>query len=170
LVLTSCDAFEVFPPEGFQYLKWIGKVPFALFLMANTMRLRFLRQTDLAFGRVMKQPPPVQVSDSYASPSYRSSAVRRDTARMLAGISNEHTLRAAASFAQCSMPVLIAWAAEDLLFPRALAERLTAAFPNSTLVLIPESRTFIAEDQPAALAAAILRFVRADGARVKGNP
>lgn len=159
LVLASCDGFEIFPPDGFGFLTWIGKVPGALFLMANTMRSHALRRLPMAYGRTMNQAPPRDISDSYVRPGVDSAAIRRDGKKVLAGTSTEHTLRAAKSFGDFTKPVLIAWAANDLLFPRSLAQRLADAFPNSTLEIIDDSRTFIGEDQPLTLARTIHRFI-----------
>lgn len=81
------------------------------------------------------------------------------TPRRLRSLSNEHTLQAAEAFAQFTAPVLIAWGAQDRLFPRSLAQRLAAAFPDSRLEIIEGALTFVAEDEPARLAELIGDFV-----------
>lgn len=163
MVLASCDAFEVFPPKPFGYLPWLGKLPGAVFLSTNAMRVRALRRLPLAYGMAMREHPDRAVSDSYVRSGYESAAIRRDTKKMLRGLSNEHTLTAAESFPDFARPVLIAWAAEDRLFPRSIAERLLAAFPDSRLEIIDEARTFIAEDEPIRLAELIADFAPSPG-------
>jgi pimeloyl-ACP methyl ester carboxylesterase len=86
LVLASCDAFEVFPPKPFGYLPWLGKLPGAVFLTTNAMRVRALRRLPLAYGLAMREHPDRPVSDSYVRSGYESAAIRRDTKKMLRGL------------------------------------------------------------------------------------
>lgn len=165
LVLTSCDGFEIFPPKPFGFLPWLGRIPGAVFLTTNAMRLRVLRRSPLAYGMTMRRHPDRGVSDSYVRSGFQSAAIRRDTKKMLRAVSKEHTLTAAESFPQFKQPVLIAWGGEDRLFPRSLGQRLADAFPESRLEIVEGARTFIAEDEPAHLAELI-----ADFAIAKGSP
>jgi pimeloyl-ACP methyl ester carboxylesterase len=158
LVLTSCDAFEVYPPSPFGFLRLIPMVPGAMVLLAQTQRIRALRRLPLAYGRLMHHQPPTSISDSYARPGLRR-PIRRDTKKVLRGMSRAHTLDASARFTRFVNPTLIAWAEDDLLFPASLADRLAAAFPNARQIAISGARTLIAEDQPDQLATAITAFI-----------
>ncbi|MDQ3741737.1 MAG: alpha/beta hydrolase [Actinomycetota bacterium] len=158
LVLASCDAYEVFPPQPFGFLRWIGRVPPLMALLAHSVRLRPLRRLPLAFGLVTSGPLPREISDSYVTPGYRAS-IRRDTRKVLNGVSNEHTLEAARHFGEVTQPVLVAWGEDDKLFPAKLADRLAADFPDARRETVTGSRTFIGEDQPQQLAQLIDRFV-----------
>ena len=159
LVLASCDAFEVYPPQPFGFLRWIGRVPAATAIAAHSVRLRPLRRSPLAFGLVTSRPPPREISDSYVTPGYRRE-IRHDTRKLLNGVTNRDTLEAARHFGEFTKPVLIAWADGDKLFPEELADRLIAAFPNARRETIAGSRTFIGEDQPEELARLIDEFLR----------
>jgi pimeloyl-ACP methyl ester carboxylesterase len=130
-----------------------------MFLLAQTQRVRALRRLPLAYGRLMHQQPPAAVSDSYTRPGLRRQ-IRRDTKKVLRGMSRTHTLGAAASFTDFLGPTLIAWAEDDLLFPASLADRLAAAFPAARRITISGARTLVAEDQPIQLATAIAAFMR----------
>ena len=55
---------------------------------------------------------------------------------------------------------LLAWAPEDRAFKVEFARRLAAAFPEARLELVPDSYTFVAEDQPERLGQLIAEFVR----------
>src|SRR3712207_3440946 len=103
LVLASCDAYEVFPPQPFGFLRWIGRVPAATAIAAHSVRLRPLRRSPLAFGLVTSGPLPRDISDSYVTPGYRAS-IRRDTRKLLNGVSNEDTLEAARHFGEFTKP------------------------------------------------------------------
>jgi pimeloyl-ACP methyl ester carboxylesterase len=37
LVLTNCDALEVFPPKGFEYMGWLPRIPGAMYLVGQAM-------------------------------------------------------------------------------------------------------------------------------------
>ena len=157
LVLTSCDAFETFPPKPFGFLRAIPSIPGAAFSLAQSMRASPIRRLPIAYGWVMKSLPEKAIMDSYTTPLL-DPAIRRDANRLLKGISNQHTIEAARRFADFRGPVLLAWGAEDKLFPLSLAERLRDVLPQARLETVPGARTFVAEDQPEALARLIDSF------------
>jgi pimeloyl-ACP methyl ester carboxylesterase len=47
------------------------------------------------------------------------------------------------------------WGQRDRAFTRALGRRLAALFPNGALIEVPEARTFVSLDAPAAVIDAI---------------
>jgi pimeloyl-ACP methyl ester carboxylesterase len=147
VVLASCDAFEVYPPAPFGFLKILPRVPGLAMIVAQTQRVRALRRMPLAYGRVLHHMPEPAVSDSYTRPALRRE-IRRDTNKVLRGISNTHTLAAARRFADFDKPVLLAWAADDLLFPVTLADRLAGVLPHARRATISGSRTLVGEDNP----------------------
>jgi pimeloyl-ACP methyl ester carboxylesterase len=95
---------------------------------------------------------------SYTRPAQESAAVRRDVAKILRGISARHTQAAAEKLPDFGKPAIVIWAAEDKLFPTALGHRLADCL-SAEYVEIPDSYTFIAEDQPQALADVLRRFL-----------
>lgn len=159
VVLTSCDAFEVYPPRPFAFLRLVPSVPGLAFLLAQSMRFSFIRKLPIAYGWVMTKLPSGDVMDAYTRPLLHR-AIRRDAKKMLRGISNEHTIRAARLLDDFKRPVLLAWGGDDKLFPLSLAERLEKVVPQAHLQVIPGARTFVAEDQPGPLATAIAAFMK----------
>lgn len=87
-------------------------------------------------------------------------AIRHDLGKVLRAISPRELLAVSRRLRCFTKPVLLAWAPEDRLFPRALAERLAACFPDIRLREIADSYAFIPEDQPLLLAAEIAAFLR----------
>jgi pimeloyl-ACP methyl ester carboxylesterase len=77
--------------------------------------------------------------------------VRRDFARMLRSADARDTLNAAELLRRFDKPALVAWAAEDRFFPREHGRRLAELLPKGRFELVERSRTFIPEDNPAAL-------------------
>lgn len=159
LALTSCDAFDIYPPHPFKAFRLVaGYVPGAPYVLTQLTRLRPLQRTPAAFGWVAKRPIEPAIVESYTSPARESAAVRRDVVKILRGINARYTEAAAERLPDFGKPAIVIWAAEDKLFPtaygRRLANRLSAEY-----VEIPDSYTFIAEDQPGALEDALRRFL-----------
>ncbi|MBY0564719.1 MAG: alpha/beta hydrolase [Hyphomonadaceae bacterium] len=160
LVLTSCDAYNIWLPLLFKYLEFSARVPGMLWLLGQTMRLHFMRPLPIAFGWLAKRLPR-HMSDDMAGPLPRSSGVRRDVGKFLRGISPRLTQKAALSFGSFTAPVLIAWSREDRFFPQAHAVRLKNDFPNARLLFIDDAYTFSGIDNPGQLALAIQDFLTA---------
>ncbi len=85
--------------------------------------------------------------------------MRRDARKVLSAVSSRYTLDAAERLPSFGKPALVVWAEEDRVFPIALGERL-AQLLGALLVGVADSYTFMPEDQPEKLAAAIADFVR----------
>ena len=159
LVLTSCDAFEIYPPKPFNVFRAIaGYVPGAPAALSQLARLKPLQRTPAAFGWVAKRPIDPEAVRSYTRPAQTSAAIRRDVVKILRGIHPRHTLEAGAKLGRFGKPALVVWAGDDKLFPLELGRRVAAGL-GAQIVVIPDSYTFIAEDQPEALADAITRFL-----------
>ncbi|MVU76138.1 alpha/beta fold hydrolase [Nocardia sp. ET3-3] len=160
LILTSCDAYENFPPPFFNYVGLAARTPGALTAMALSLRPRATRRLPIAYGWLTRRPIEPAASDSYALP-VSTKAIREDTRRVIGGLDPKYLLEAAKTYADFKQPVLLAWSAGDRFFPDRYAERLAADFPNARIEWIHDSRTFSPEDQPAQLTAAISSFLAA---------
>jgi pimeloyl-ACP methyl ester carboxylesterase len=163
LALTNCDAYDNFLPPAFRYLQLVARLPGGVAAMAQTMRFDLLRRAPIAYGWLSKRPVPREVLDGWTAPLVADSAIRRDTAKVLRGISKRYTLEAAELLRDFDRPVLLAWGREDRFFSPAYAERLAAAIPGARLVWIDDARTFVSEDQPERLAELLGEFAGATG-------
>jgi pimeloyl-ACP methyl ester carboxylesterase len=161
LVLTPCDAFDNFLPPVFRPLQALARIPGALGLVMQAMRVRRLRRLPFGFGWLTKRPVPDEVVDGWLRPFLNDRAIRRDAEKVLRGISRTQTRRAAAKLASFPKPVLVAWAPEDRAFPFEDGERLAELIPNGHLARIEDSYTFVSEDQPERLADLVREFVHA---------
>jgi pimeloyl-ACP methyl ester carboxylesterase len=164
VVLTPSDSLERFFPPVFAPLPWLARIPGAMWLLAQSLRMRALHRLPFTFGWVSKRPIPPDIVDSYLLPSRRDRAVRDDLRRFLRGVHRRHTLAAARALPHFTKPVLLAWAAEDRLFPLGLAHRLAGLLPQATVVTIADSYTFVPEDQPELLARLVVDFARTHAA------
>ncbi|MBO0840669.1 MAG: alpha/beta fold hydrolase [Sciscionella sp.] len=163
VVLTSVDAFErMLPPMfGFVSLPVVAKLPGSMALLGALQRpyrpyIRLFNYLGL-----IKRPVPREIADSYTEPLRRNKFVRRDIRKFLLDVHRRHTLAAAEKLGGFTKPVLLAWAADDVIFPVSLAYRLAAVLPNATVVEIADSYTLVPEDQPSRLAELVIDFARA---------
>jgi pimeloyl-ACP methyl ester carboxylesterase len=160
LVLTSCDAYDNFPPRFFQIVLAPALIPGAARFVFAPLRVRALRGLPIAFGWLMHSKLDPAAGDSFVLPALTSGAIGADVRRAMRGISPRFTLEAADRFGEFERPVLIAWSRDDRFFPTEHAERLASDFPNARLEWVENARTFSAEDQPERLAELIAGFVR----------
>lgn len=153
LVLTPCDALEVFPPPAFAYLRKVALVPGVPVLMGKLMhRSDRLRRLDRAYGGLTRRPLPDDLTRDWMRPMATSRAIRRDLRAFLRGISPDLTMEAARQLAVRPVPMLLVWAADDPHFTASLGERLAAAIPGARRVVIEDTGAFLPEDQPERLA------------------
>ena len=158
IVLTPCDCFDNFFPPLFKPLQYAARAPGALNGLIQPLRIRPLRRLPIAFGRLTKRPVPAEVGDGWLRPFLSSREIRRDTARFLRAIDAKDTLEAAERLSSFDRPVLLAWASEDRVFPPEHARRLAEILPHARIAEIPDSYSFVPEDQPERLAELILEF------------
>jgi pimeloyl-ACP methyl ester carboxylesterase len=164
LVLTSCDAFDNFPPRFFRVVLAPAQIPGAIPVVFAGMRLRPMRRLPIAYGWLSNKPIEREAEDSFVLPVLTRGGIRRDVRKVLAGLDSKYTIDAAARLTAFDKPVLIAWSTEDRFFPPAHAERLAKVLPNARLEWIEGARTYSPEDRPERLAELIGSFVQVPAA------
>ncbi len=82
----------------------------------------------------------------------------------MAGFRPQLLIDAAAVIPEFGQPVLLIWGERCRFFPVSQAQRLAADFPQATLITVPDAKTWVPVDNPAAVAGAIAEFVPAHGA------
>jgi pimeloyl-ACP methyl ester carboxylesterase len=161
LVLTNCDAFDNFLPPAFRPLQYAAKVPGLLTAVMQGMRLDVLRRrAPGGFGWLIKKDLEGAPLAEWVRPFLSDRAIRRDTVKVLKGISPGYTNEAADRLRSFDRPTMLAWAVEDRFFKLKFAERLAETIPGARLERIEDSYTFVAVDQPARTAQLIRTFVR----------
>jgi pimeloyl-ACP methyl ester carboxylesterase len=155
LVLTSCDAFEHFPPPILRPLIAAAKFAPTFRVALTPLRTRIGRARGygaLAFADID------QLVAEWLTPALSDDQIREDLRRFTASLNRATTVRAGELLTQFTKPALIAWSGDDAFFPIADGHRLAAALPNSRLEVIGGSRTFSMIDQPDVLAELIADF------------
>ena len=164
LVLTNCDCFDVFPPKEFVPMVKSAHVPGALKAALAPMRSATARRTVIAYGGLAREIPD-EVTAAWVEPARTDARVRGDLATFLRAIDKSITRDAAERLPTLTIPSIVAWGQDDRFFSRELGQRLAATLPNARLEAIANSRTFVSEDEPEALAALIRGFVRENAAQ-----
>jgi pimeloyl-ACP methyl ester carboxylesterase len=165
LVLTSCDAFEHFPPPILKPFITAARLGAPEFTAALTLlRTRFGR--NRAYGALAHRDID-DLAREWLSAPLSDRRVRHDLRRFTASLTSATTLRAAERLPQFERPALIAWSADDEFFPLDDGRRLAATLPNSRLELIEGARTFSMLDKPEHLAGLIDDFLNAAGATLE---
>jgi pimeloyl-ACP methyl ester carboxylesterase len=154
LVLTNCDSYEHFPPGSFAQIVKLCRMSAAV--GSAIVRLLATGPGQAFFLKAVCHTPPSKDRQREVFGAFATSpAARRDAVRVTASLDPALTLRAAPAIEAFDRPVTLPWGTKDDLFPLAHGRRLRDAFPNATLIEIPDCSAFVMLDAPAVLAAAI---------------
>jgi pimeloyl-ACP methyl ester carboxylesterase len=156
LVLTSCDAFEHFPPGG-SFKTLIAAAKFAPTFRAVTAPLRTRMVRDRGYAQLAHTDIDDLVRE-WVEPVLTDSRVRENLRRFTASLNTQTMLDAGARLPQFTKPALIAWSADDTFFPVEDGHRLAEVLPNARFELIERARTFSMIDQPNVLAELVAEF------------
>ncbi len=162
LVLTSCEAFDNYPPGIVGGpLKWMASSPRRFAVVMQALRLNVFRRAPMSWGWMSKRPVPKDVMNNWFEPATTDPLIRRDLAMYVKVVPPKEILLAwAEANREFDKPVLVVWATEDRVMPPEHGRRLAEVYPQSTLVELDDTYTLIPEDRPHELADAIGEFAR----------
>jgi pimeloyl-ACP methyl ester carboxylesterase len=156
LILTNCDTFEHFPPFPFNLMPPIARLPGGMTALSTPFRLGPVRRAT--YSLLAKHPIPAELVDAWLAPSQADPGVRRDTAKLIAGVRKHELVAADEQLRHFERPLRFAWAAEDRFFKLAHAERLAAIAPDARIEHVADAGTFVPLDQPARVAELVAEF------------
>ena len=161
LVLTSCEALDNYPP-GFQgrMLDRAARIPGGLFLLLQSFRFPVLARMEMSLGGMAKKRLPKELIARWYAPLLSSRQIRRDFGKFCRSVDPDCYVKAAGNLPSFTRPALVAWGAEDSMMPPATGRRLAELLPNGRYVEIPDARTLVSFDNPAALTAELRGFVK----------
>jgi pimeloyl-ACP methyl ester carboxylesterase len=157
LVLTNCDTYENFPPGIFKAMPPLAKLPGGMALLSLPFRSSAIARA--AFKPFARKPIPPRLIASWMNPGLNDPGVRHDLKKVTVGMNKRHTLEAARQLRGSRLPILLAWAPGDKLFPLSGAERLASEAGKARIVQMPDAGTFVSLDQPLRLGEEIAKFV-----------
>lgn len=160
LVITSCEAFENFPPGLPGKTLWMSaKMPGGVNAMVQPLRMRMMRSLPMAYGWMAKRRVPRDVTDGWLRPLLSQSKVRRDLTKYLRAAKKGDMVAVAEGLRTFDRPTLVVWAAEDKVMPPEHGPRFAELIPGAQFVEVADSYTLIPTDQPTELAGYIRSFV-----------
>jgi pimeloyl-ACP methyl ester carboxylesterase len=165
LVLTNCESYDQFPPDGLKKASAVARVLPGLAAAMIRLQLRLQLRWPAAQRRfaatVTASGLDRERTASFFGPATRDRRVAGDLVAAVGGFRPRLLLDAAAVIPGFDRPVLLVWGEECTFFPPDHARRLASDFPRATLVTVPGARTWVPVDNPAAVAGAIAEFVPA---------
>jgi pimeloyl-ACP methyl ester carboxylesterase len=154
LVLNSCETPEDrWPPRGFGHLKRSAQITGGLSFMVQSLRLKPSWRSPIAYGLLAKRPIPDRMMWSFLDPFLQSSEIRRDARKVIRSVGPQYHRSAAKSLiSDWERPVVFAWGGDERVFPLAHAGNYARTLSGSLLRVVPDSYTYVAEDNPEGLA------------------
>jgi pimeloyl-ACP methyl ester carboxylesterase len=149
LVLTSCDAFQHFPPPILKPVILAAKSKTLFRTAMQTMRAPVARKR--AFDGLAHRDID-DLIEIWVRPALSDPAVAEDLRQFTLSLRTEVTTNVAARLPEFDKPTLVAWSADDTFFELGDGERLAAIIPNARLEVIDGARTFSMVDRPDRLA------------------
>ena len=149
LVLTSCDAFEHFPPPILKPLILAAKSKTLFRTAAQAVRVPAARKRaydGLAYTNID------DLTEAWVRPGLSNPAIAEDLRQFTLSLRTEVTTGVAARLPEFDKPALIAWSADDTFFELGDGKRLARIIPNARLEVIDGARTFSMLDRPDRLA------------------
>ncbi|OBK22810.1 oxidoreductase [Mycobacterium asiaticum] len=149
LVLTSCDAFEHFPPPILKPVILAAKSKSIFRGAIQTMRAPAARRRaydGLAHNDID------DLTQGWVRPVLSDPAIAEDLRQLSLSLRTEVTTAVAARLPEFDKPTLIAWSGDDAFFEVEDGRRLAALIPNARLEIIEGARTFSMVDRPDRLA------------------
>ncbi|MFB7632232.1 alpha/beta fold hydrolase [Streptomyces sp. NPDC056149] len=161
LVLTPCEALDNYPP-GIQgrTLRRASRIPGGLFLLIQSFRYPLLARMPMSLGGMAKKRLPKESIARWYRPLLTNRQIRRDFGKFCHGLDLNCYLKAAENLPSFTRPALVAWGAEDRMMPLTTGRRLAELLPNARYVEIPNARTLVQIDNPAALTDEIRHFIK----------
>ena len=149
LVLTSCDAFEHFPPPILKPLIRAARSAALVRVLAQAMRIPAVRRKAYAG---LAHSDIEALTREWVRPARSNPAIAEDLRHLTLSLRTEVTTAVAARLPEFGKPTLIAWSADDVFFPVGDGERLARIIPDARLEVIAGARTYSMLDQPDRLA------------------
>jgi pimeloyl-ACP methyl ester carboxylesterase len=154
LVLTNCDAFDKFPPFPFNAVFALLRGPASIRALMTAMAPTAVRHSPLGFGLLATNLDPA-LTESWIAPCRNDSRIAGDLATLLRHVAVTDLTEVSTRLSRFTKPVTLVWGLGDRCFTPALGRRLAALFPDSKFIEVPDARTFVALDNPAAVAEAV---------------
>jgi pimeloyl-ACP methyl ester carboxylesterase len=161
LVLTNCESYDQFPPDGLRKAAAVCRTLPRLARALLRLQLRSSAARRKVIATVAASGLDRERDESFYGPARRDPAVVDDLVGAMAGFRPQLLIDAAEAIPRFDRPVLLIWGDACDFFGLTDARRLASEFPSATLIPVPEAKTWVPVDNPAAVIDAIGEFVPA---------
>ena len=161
LVLTNCESYDQFPPDALKKAATLSRALPRLARVLVRLQARSPAARRRGIATVTTRGLDPERTESFFGPVRRDRRVADDLVAATAGFRPQLLIDAAKAIPRFDRPVLLIWGESCGFFPMAHARRLASDFPRATLVPVPGAKTWVAVDNPAAVADAIAKFAPA---------
>src|SRR4029078_541526 len=124
LVLTNCDAFDVFPPHEFDALVKVGSHAAVIKPMLTALKPTMTRHAKNVYGGTVAGSPDPDLPRSWIQPGLSGSGVRRDTAKLIRSIDPQDLLDVSTRFDAFTKPVRSVLGGSRPFLPLSIRERV----------------------------------------------
>ena len=159
LVLTNCESYDQFPPDALKKAATLSRALPRLARVLVRLQARSPAARRRGVATVTTRGLDPERTESFFGPVRRDRRVADDLVAATAGFRPQLLIDAAEAIPRFDQPVLLIWGESCGFFPMTHAQRLASDFPRATLVGVPEAKTWVPIDDPAAVSGAIARFV-----------
>ena len=129
-----------------------------VWLVVQTTRLRFLRHSPLAYGRLLRRPRPADLTRGWVQPAIDDRRIRRDITRFARGVERTELVDSPSWLATFDKPARLVWGTRDGCFTIADGRRLAEVLPQAELEEVADATTFVSIDRPDAVASAVQKM------------
>ncbi|WP_040835753.1 alpha/beta fold hydrolase [Nocardia brevicatena] len=161
IIALPCEAFDNFPPGLPGKMATVAAhTPGGITPALRQLRIRWLRNSPLLFGRMARKPLPDNLVRGWTEPGLRTEEIRRDLRKYATSSFNRPELIAhTEALRNFSGPALILWSSAGKVMPREHGRRLVELLPNGRLVEIDDAYVLSMLDRPEAVAHAMIEFL-----------
>lgn len=138
-------------------------LPAAGSVLGWTVGQRRLRRNPLVLGRAFADSRRLdgEFDEFFLAPIHSSPAHRDAAMRLLQSFDERYVRELADVHRRTAVPVQLVWGEHDAFFPVAWAEEMVGTFPDARLEIVERAGLFSHEEQPEAVAAALLPVLTA---------
>ncbi|TRW84781.1 alpha/beta hydrolase [Mycolicibacterium sp. 018/SC-01/001] len=164
LVVCPSEAFDNFPPGWPGRVAWLAsRTTGTVALALRQLRVEWFRRQYLVFGMMAKRPVPQPIFTDWTAHALSDKDIRRDLVKYCrTRFDKQQLIAATKQLAAFDRPALILWS-DNPVMPVDHARRLAELLPAGRLEMIDDAYVLVMLDQPERTAAALARFLSAEG-------
>ncbi len=163
--LRAMGLIDTEQPQGmgwrFRSFLYASKLPGFGPVFGQLAGARNLRRNGLAFGKIFHDRDRLdgEFDEFFLSPLANNPARLQAATTLVNGFDTDYVFGLAEIHGQIAVPTVLVWGEHDAFFPRRWAEEMVGQFASAHLEIIEDAGLFSHEEQPKAVAEALLSVI-----------